>query len=180
MQTAWVSTTVFKLILAAMLPENRLAVEVSEATGLRIDDVLSLKTEQIAKSNRPTVQDSKTGKRHRIYVPVELQRRMLQQAGVVWVWPHRLEPLAKHRTRQAVYKDMVQAAAVFKRAQHLEGVVGAVSPHSARKRAAVRAYEQGGLDAAKRLLQHSDASTTLLYALSDIAPKRRKRKKRTP
>ena len=67
MRTHWVDDIQIKLILAAMMPANRLAIEVSEATGLRIDDVLSLKTETIQETNRPTVVDSKTGKKHRIY-----------------------------------------------------------------------------------------------------------------
>ena len=44
---------------------------------------------------------------------------------------------------------------------------GQISPHSARKLAAVEAYRKGGLDAAQRLLSHSDPAVTLLYALSD-------------
>ena len=57
MRTHWVDDTQIKLILAAMMPANRLAIEVSEATGLRIDDVLSLKTELVQQTNRPTVVD---------------------------------------------------------------------------------------------------------------------------
>ena len=169
MRSSWVNDTQIKLILAAMMPENRLAVEVSEATGLRIDDVLSLKTDTISRTNRPTVADSKTGKRHRIYIPAQLRERMLKQAGKVWVWPGRLDPKGSHRTRQAVYKDMVQAAAVFRRSGQLDGVAGAVSPHTARKRAAVAAYQAGGLDAARKVLVHGDkdVGVTLLYALAD-------------
>lgn len=183
MRTSWVSDTQMKLILAAMMPENRLAVEVSEATGLRIDDVLSLKTEDIKRTARPYVVDSKTGKRHRLYIPVELRDRMLQQAGKVWVWPGRLDPKGSHRTRQAVYKDMVQAAAVFRRSGELADVVGAVSPHTARKRAAVAAFEVGGLDAARKVLVHGDKDVglTLLYALANQQgskkPPQRKRRR---
>lgn len=179
MRTSWVNDTQIKLILAAMMPENRLAIEVSEATGLRIDDVLSLKTDMIARTSRPTVVDSKTGKKHRIYIPVELRERMLKQAGKVWVWPGRLDPKGAHRTRQAVYKDMVQAAAIFRRNGTLDGIDGAVSPHTARKRAAVAAYEVGGLNAAQNILNHSraDVGVTLLYALADKqqSPPKRKR-----
>lgn len=161
------------------MPENRLAIEVSEATGLRIDDVLSLKTDMITRTSRPTVVDSKTGKKHRIYIPVELRERMLKQAGKVWVWPGRLNPKEAHRTRQAVYKDMVQAAAIFRRNGTLDGIDGAVSPHTARKRAAVAAYEVGGLNAAQNILNHSraDVGVTLLYALANKqqSPPKRKR-----
>lgn len=183
MRSSWVNDTQIKLILAAMMPANRLAVEVSEATGLRIDDVLALKTEDIKRTARPYVVDSKTGKRHRLYIPAQLRERMLKQAGKVWVWPGRLDPKGSHRTRQAVYKDMVQAAAVFRRSGQLDGVLGAVSPHTARKRAAVAAYQSGGLDAARKVLVHGDkdVGVTLLYALANqegsTKPPKRKRRR---
>ena len=153
------------LVLAAMMPENSLAIEVSLATGLRIDDVLALKTETVRRTPRPYVRDSKTGKTHRVYLPRELRTRMLAQAGRVYVWEHRTD-WTRHRTRQAVYKDMRQAAGVFER----NGRLGAhVSPHSARKCAAVRAYQRGGLDAAAALLNHDEGHplVTMVYALAD-------------
>lgn len=176
MRSSWLDDTAMRLVLAAMLPANRLALEVSDATGLRIDDVLSLKTDTINRTARPYVTDSKTGKRHRIYIPAELRKRMQQQAGKVWVWPGRLKPNEQHRTRQAVYKDMVRAVAVFKRSQQIEASKS-ISPHTMRKRAAVRAYQKGGLDVAAQMLQHSsnDAAVTLLYALADVQQPHKRR-----
>lgn len=183
MRSSWANDNVMGLILAAMLPSNRLAVEVSLATGLRISDVLSLKTELVQRTQRPYVTDSKTGKTHRIYLPAELRERMLQQAGKVWVWPGRLHPLEQHRTRQAVYKDMAHAVDVMRRAQHV-GRDQHISPHSARKCAAVRAYQRGGLDAAAALLQHDPDHplVTMIYALSDrpeLLPSSKRRKRRS-
>lgn len=165
MRSEWVNEDSWSHILAALMPANRLAIQVSLATGLRIDDVLSLKTETLRRTNRPYVVDSKTGKRHRIYLPVELWQALNQQAGSVWVFEGRLDP-HKHRTRQAVWKDVGRAAAVFKRS----GIIEAhVSPHSARKAAAVRAYKKGGLTAAQKVLNHGDdPALTLLYALADV------------
>ena len=176
MRSSWLDDTAMRLVLAAMLPANRLALEVSDATGLRIDDVLSLKTDLVSRTARPYVTDSKTGKSHRIYIPAELRDRMLRQAGKVWVWPGRIKPNERHRTRQAVYKDMVRAVAVFKRAQQIEPNKN-ISPHTMRKRAAVRAYQKGGLDVAAQLLQHSsnDVGVTLLYALADVQQPRKRR-----
>ena len=71
MRSEWVDAGTMKLILAAMMPGNALAVEVSLATGLRIDDVLAIKTETVRRTPRPYVRDSKTGKTHRIYLPRE-------------------------------------------------------------------------------------------------------------
>lgn len=165
MRSQWVEDDTMKLILAAMMPANSLAIEVSLYTGLRIDDVLSLKTDTVRRTSRPYVRDLKTGKRHRIYLPAELRERMLAQAGRVWVWEGRTD-WTRHRTRQAVYKDMRQAAQVFERTGRLKAHV---SPHSARKSAAVRAYKKGGLAAAAALLQHDTGHplVTLVYALAD-------------
>lgn len=165
MRSEWVDGDTLALVLAAMMPGNALAVECSLVTGLRIDDVLSLHTDTVRRTARPYVRDSKTGKSHRVYLPRELRERMLAQAGRVYVWEHRTD-WTRHRTRQAVYKDMRHAAAVWER----NGRLGAhVSPHSARKCAAVRAYKRGGLDAAAALLNHDPGHplVTLLYALSD-------------
>lgn len=165
MRSEWVDGDTLALVLAAMMPGNALAIEVSLATGLRIDDVLALKTETVRRTPRPYVRDSKTGKTHRVYLPRELRARMLAQAGRVYVWEHRTD-WTRHRTRQAVYKDMRQAAGVFER----NGRLGAhVSPHSARKCAAVRAYQRGGLDAAAALLNHDfdHPLVTMIYALAD-------------
>lgn len=175
---SWVNDDVLDLVLRVMMPENRLAIDVSLATGLRISDVLSLKTADIEKSPRPTVRDSKTGKSHRIYIPAELRREMLALAGANYVFEGRLDP-NKHRTRQAVYKDMEHAASVVKRAKYIDRQVQ-VSPHTARKVAAVRAYRRKGLEAAQALLVHDPDHplVTLTYALADIMPPARRRARR--
>ena len=168
-RSQWVCDDVMRMILAAMMPANRLAIECSLVTGLRISDVLSLHTDTIRKTQRPYVKDSKTGKTHRIYLPVELRQRLLQQAGTIWVFEGRSDA-RKHRTRGAVYKDMTQAAAIYRRSGLTD--VQHISPHSARKVAAVRAYKRGGLDAAQAMLVHDPDHplVTMIYALSDQMP----------
>lgn len=178
MRSNWLCDAQTQLILGAMMPENRLALKLSDATGLRIDDVLSIKTDTIRTNRRPYITDSKTGKKHRVYIPSELHAAMLKQAGNIYVWPSRCDS-RKHRTRQAVYKDMKAAVSVFRRNKSIEPNA-AISPHSMRKRAAVRAFHDGGLAAAASMLNHSrnDAAVTLLYALADTdKPKPRKRRK---
>lgn len=178
-RSCWVCDDLWEVILAAMMPANALAIEVSLATGLRISDVLSLKTQEVTATNRPYVRDSKTGKKHRILIPRKLQRRLLQQAGKIWVFEGRSDP-KKHRTRWTVYKDMQHVVQLLRRNGRIGG--GTVSPHSARKSAAVRAYDVGGLDAAARLLVHDrdHPTVTLLYALSDeLSPSSKRRSKRS-
>ena len=123
--------------------------------------------------------DAKTGKTHRIYLPVELRQRLLQQAGTIWVFEGRSDA-RKHRTRGAVYKDMTQAAAIYRRSGMTD--VQHISPHSARKVATVRAYKKGGLDAAQAMLVHDPDHplVTMIYALSDqMPPSSRRRSKRS-
>lgn len=180
MRADWASDVQIALVLAAMRPENALAIEVSDATGLRIDDVLSLRTDKILRTARPYVTDRKTGKSHQIYIPADLRRRMLAQAGKVFIWPGRLRPHERHRTRDAVYKDMERAVEVFRRSGKIEPDRH-ISPHTARKRAGVRAYSRGGIDAVAKLLQHrSEAAYTAIYAYADHLPPSRKRRKNAP
>ena len=150
-------------ILAAMMPTNGLVVRVCMRTGLRVSDVLELKTAQL--KPRQTVRERKTGKTRRVIWSQPLYEEMLAQAGRYWVFESRTSP-RKHRTRQAVYKDIHHVAAVFQRS----GAVSrrqTIGTHTARKVAAVEAYHKGGLDAAQRLLNHADPGITLLYALAD-------------
>jgi integrase len=156
----------FQHALALLMPENRLALEISLATGLRIGDVLALRRSQIAAS--VTVTEQKTGKRRRIRLSAELRRRMELQAVGDWVFPHRTNP-DKHRTRQAVYQDLQRAAAALRMPKSLR-----CTPHSARKIAAVELYRKtGDTEKVRRLLNHSGEAVTMLYAMADTLTQRR-------
>lgn len=148
-------------IFAALMPANRLALQVSEATGLRIGDVLTLRVEQLRRGNRLIVKESKTGKSRRVTIPRRLYSDLLAQAGEIWVFPGARDP-QKHRTRQAVWADLKRAARAFRLPQQ-------VSPHSLRKVFAVREWEKSG-DLAKvgRQLNHESThpETTMLYAMA--------------
>lgn len=150
-------------ILAALMPTNRLVVKLCMATGLRISDVLTLKTCQLKR--RQTVREAKTGKTRRIQWPESLYNEMMRQAGEVWVFEGRTDR-RRHRTRQAVWKDIKRAERVFKRSKELDRTQN-LGTHTARKIAAVEAYHKGGMPAAQRLLNHSDPYITRLYALAD-------------
>lgn len=141
-------------------------MEVSLATGLRISDVLNLRTERL--KERITVRELKTGKNRRIRLPDELLRRCLSQAGKVWVFEGRTD-WRKHRSRQAVYKDIKRAARLFRLPTDLQ-----VSPHTARKVYAVTAYQHSGsLRHVQQLLQHESEAVTMLYAMADELTARR-------
>lgn len=151
-------------ILAALMPTNRLIVRLCMATGLRVSDVLELRTAQLRR--RQTVRESKTGKTRRIQWPAQLYDEMERQAGRLWVFESRTDR-QKHRTRQAVWKDIKRAEAVYKRS-HVLSRRQNIGTHTARKIAAVDAYHRGGMTAAQRLLNHSDPLITRLYALADM------------
>ena len=57
---------------------------------------------------------------------------------------------------------------VMKKAADVMGVELNAAPHSARKTYAVEVFQDRGLDAAQKELQHDRLSTTMLYAFSDI------------
>ena len=165
-RSSYVEPTSLGLVLAALQPANRLVFEVMLATGLRVSDVLNIKTAQV-KRQRFTVKEQKTGKSRRVLIPRELQLRILRQAGRLYAFEGRYD-WRKHRTRQAVWLDCSRCARFF---QHGRAVPkGTVSPHSARKVYAVDEYHRtGDLDAVRQKLNHDPAhvATTLLYALSD-------------
>jgi integrase len=161
MRTDWVHTETIKHILAALTPENRLAMETSLSTGLRIDDVLSLRTQDLLKE-RFTIHEMKTGKARRLRLPQRLRDDLFRQAGRFFVFEHRLDP-RKHRTRQAVWKDMKRAAVAFRVNQKFN-----VAPHTARKIYAVSQYQKSqNLHKVQELLNHRDEAVTMLYAMAD-------------
>lgn len=158
-RTDWMCKDDCKVLLRLLTPANALAMEVAFSTGLRIGDVLALRTEQLAP--RMSVRESKTGKRKRVYLGASLLERLRAQAGAVWVFPGALDPVGKHRTRQAVWKDVRRAA----KAMRVPGVIGC---HTARKVYAVDIYRKRGLSAAQAALGHDSPSVTLLYLASEL------------
>lgn len=166
MRSEWIPKGDFEHILAALTPENRLACEISLATGLRIGDVLGLTPDKVRKQ-RFTIREQKTGKSRTVRLPNELVNRCLACAGQHYIFEHRLNG-RQHRTRQAVFKDLKRVAKLFNAHKN-------ITPHSARKVYAVDEFEKSGgnLQKVKRLLNHSDEAVTMLYALANIVGKRK-------
>lgn len=151
----------FEHILSALMPENRLALIVSLTTGLRIDDVLSLRRKDIVKQ-RFTIHEMKTGKARKVSLSKELQADLLYICGRFYVFEHRFD-VKKHRTRQAVYKDLKRACKLFRISECVN-----ISPHSARKIYSVGVYKRTAkIETVKQLLNHSNEAITMLYAMAD-------------
>lgn len=145
-------------VLAALTPANRLVCRVCVATGLRVGDVVSLRTEQLARQFWITEQ--KTRKRRRVNLTDELLGQLRAQAGREWVFPGSRDQ-RQHRTRQAVWRDVKRAAKAFRLPQN-------VGVHSLRKVYAVDQLRRsrGNVARVQRALNHSDAATTMVYAMS--------------
>lgn len=137
--------------------ENALAVRLSLETGMRIGDAVALPVGAL-NGRRVAFKAQKTGKAAEAEISADLARRLATIAGAEWIFAGR-DP-RKHRTRQAVYKDLRAVAAQY-------GLVEHVSPHSARKTYAVGVYRSDGLKACQQRLQHDREATTLIYALAD-------------
>ncbi|MBR2442164.1 MAG: tyrosine-type recombinase/integrase [Clostridia bacterium] len=169
MRSEWIPKGEMIHILAALMPENRLACEISLATGLRINDVLAL-TPAKAKKQRFTIREEKTGKTRLVRLPKELVERCIECSGQHYIFEGRLDG-KKHRTRQAVFKDLKRAAAAFNVKQN-------VAPHSLRKIYAVEEFEKSGnLKKVQKLLNHESEAVTMLYAMAHVVGKKKNFKK---
>lgn len=158
MRTKAVEQESLGAILRLLTPQNRLACLVAVATGLRIGDVLRLKTADLHRE-RFAVQESKTGKRKIIYIPEPLKRELLRYSGALYVFPNRLTG-KRTRTRQAVWKDLARCSKLL----HLRGV----APHSMRKTYArtLRAYGVSEYRI-QQALNHQSPIITQLYLMAD-------------
>ena len=151
-------------VLAALTPSNALVMRVILHTGMRVSDVLELRTDQIKASGWYT--EGKTGKRRRYGLPANLLAQILEQAGPYWAFPGRVSP-SKHRTRQTVWADVKRAQRAFRMPQN-------VGTHTARKIYAVDLMAKyGNIEAVRRNLNHSSSSVTALYAMADQLVARR-------
>lgn len=154
-------------VLAALTPQNRTIVKVCLHTGLRVGDVVRLRTQDIALQF--TVTEAKTKKRRKVGLTAALLAEIKGQAGDFWAFAGR-DP-EKHKTRQAVWYDVKRASKAFRLPQN-------VGVHSFRKVYAVELLEKyGDLGRVQRALNHSGVEVTMVYAMADrlLAAKGKKR-----
>lgn len=144
------------------MPENRLVCLVMLRTGLRVGDVLAIRADQIGQ--RFTVREAKTRKSRRVSLPGWLVDEIKARIhGSPWAFPSPVDP-AKHRTRQAVWKDIKRAQKAFRLPVNC-------GTHSMRKAFAVELYAKyGDLAVVHRALNHDNDWVTMLYAFADRLP----------
>ena len=112
---------------------------------------------------RVTVVEKKTGNKRRVYIGKKLLKEIYKFLGTRkkgFLFPHRTKP-EKHRTRQAVFKDLKINASKLGLGSH-------ISPHSFRKVYAVKLYKRTeNLLTVQKIMGHKKLETTLIYALAD-------------
>lgn len=150
--------------------DNANVVRVCLITGLRVGDVLTLTRDKLHPDGAINTVCEKTGKPFSGSIPPKFALDLLHRAGKSdWVFPSPVRRCSgKHRTRQAVWRDLKHAAKIC-------AVGRNVTPHSARKIFAVEKFRKNGIEVAQSALQHDRLSTTLLYAFSDQIANERER-----
>lgn len=158
MRTKAIEADSLNAILRMLTPTNRLVALVALATGLRISDVLSIRTEQL-KKDRFTVFESKTGKKKTVRLNKTLRLRVVAQAGKIYAFEGRCDCF-KHRSRTTIWKDMNRVSRLCR----LKGL----APHSLRKTYAKTLRAEGLTEAeVQKALNHSSETVTRLYTMAD-------------
>lgn len=158
MTTDYLPLEDFKRLFPYLTYDNYLAIRVSLETGLRIGDVVALRTADL-QGDVLKYTASKTGKPGKAKLSKDLAEKLRRYAGTEFVFSSSSK--LGHRTRQAVWKNIKQAAQAC-------GFTVNVAPHSARKTFAVKVAKQQGFAAAQRALQHDSAAVTGLYVYSGL------------
>lgn len=176
MKTEYLLQKEIERVLGALTPGNALVVRVMLHTGLRVSDALRL---TFPLREQMWITEGKTGKRRHIGLPRALideicrraepyipqrERRHIYEAPRsgprLWVFPSPRD-YRKHRTRQAVWKDIKRAARAYR-------IPANAGPHSMRKVYAVQLLRKyGDIERVRRALNHTDDSVTLIYAMAD-------------
>lgn len=159
MRSRFLDVFEIRLLCDATTPEEWLPLGVALQTGLRVGDVVKIRTRDLT-DNGVHYTAQKTGKRGFAELSADMLAQMRKQARYGWCFPSP-KVKGKHLTRQAVWHRIKRAAQ--------RACIGSegVSPHALRKSFAVMLMESRGMDAVQAALQHDRRDVTELYALSD-------------
>ena len=166
MKSRYLSEREITAIFAKLPYDRRLVFEASIQSGLRIGDVLKIRSRDLKRVSDKEACISyvaeKTKKRGTVsvYGNVAANLISLSKSCKGFLWPSYGK--TGHITRQSAWlwlKEAAKAAGVD---------IRGVSPHSLRKCFAVRIRHEQGMIAAQKALQHKDSATTAIYAFADI------------
>lgn len=161
MKSEYIDAGAYAVLLRYMTYENALVLRLCLETGLRVGDAVKVRREDIS-GRVLTFTAEKTGKTGKKRLSADMARELVRlSGGSGFCFKHRDDP-DRHRTRQAVWRGVRNAAQRAGQAAH-------VSPHSARKTYAVGVFQEQGLEACEKELQHDRVDTTMLYAFSNLA-----------
>ena len=149
-------------VRAALRGSDWLPFWIALETGLRIGDVAKLRWQDV-RGNTIHFVAQKTGKAGTAVISDDLKAVLLAERRKnrgFWVFPSPRKH-GDHITRQNLWKRLKRACA--RAGVNPEGF----SPHSFRKVYGVKEYRRHGIGAVQAGLQHSDISTTEIYALAD-------------
>jgi integrase len=160
MRTKFIPPETVALIASGMPEHTRKIWLLMNDTGLRVSDAVKLKYNDIDKEGKIHYKSSKTGKNGIIAVSGNVLALLGRRKSNEFVFKSSKSP-KKHIHRATVFKHI-------KRACKLCGIdPEGIATHTARKNFAVKDFRENGLGKTMYDLQHSNAATTLFYALSD-------------
>lgn len=186
MTTDYISADIFLRLLETLTPQNELVLELCMMTGMRITDALMMTAEdakRLIDTQLPQCSylysEKKTGKEREVTLGRDWLERAVEQHRPESPWLFAGRDPQKHRTRQAVWKDLHRAAKLYRvNGRHLKARIG---PHTARKVYAVGLYHEaqknGKIDPLELVrvdLNHKDLAVTFIYALADVISARKK------
>lgn len=135
-----------------ILPQrDKLITRIAYQTGLRVQDILDLHADEISKTGRIAVTESKTKKLRIVHISPALRRDVEEYAR-------------RHPNAQNLIFDVEQST-IYRSIKSAARLIGAdnISAHSYRKAYAHRYYQRYGLEATRRELNHNSIATTCLY-----------------
>lgn len=160
MQSRYVDRDELEALRRSMTEREWLPFQISAETGLRIGDVVKIRPGDLD-GRRLRYVAQKTGKPGEAILRNATAARLEAFSGAKWCFPSPVDP-RKHISRQTLWRRLKKAS--VKAGVSPDGV----SPHSLRKFFGVEEYHRHGAGACKRALQHSQMTTTEIYALADF------------
>lgn len=160
MRSKFINKEIVAKLRKVLGTEAWLPFQVSLETGLRIGDVLRLRSSNLSLTRGRYILSftaMKTGKEGAAFLSTSTGKRLADREG--FLFPGRGK--SGHLTRQAAWSRL-------KRACEAVGVDSdGISPHSLRKCFAVALRHEKGTEAVKEALQHSSDAVTRVYAYAD-------------